>query len=321
MGRKRQGVDQGGALGVRVSLLGPLQIEIGGRPVEGLQCTKVQELLGFLLLRRDRSHSRESLAALLWEESEPGQERRRLRQTLWRLRSALAAAGEAGDTPLELAGTDWIHLRPRADLWLDVEALDRAYQEAEEVPGHRLGRDVVERIRSAIALYRGEFIEGLYCEWCLFERERLNHRYVVLLDKMMSYCLAHGECEQGIEYGGRILSEDRARECTHHALMRLYYLAGDRTAALRQYQRCVEALEEELGVAPARPIVELFEQICGDRLPGADEAAAARETAGFASEPAKALRRLLDLKGALSEARRQVQLEILALERDLGRSR
>ena len=57
-----------------------------------------------------------------------------------------------------------------------------------------------------------------------------------------------GEYEAGQNYGSIILGFDRARESTHRHLMQLYYLAGDRTGALRQYERCARALDAELGV-------------------------------------------------------------------------
>ena len=43
--------------------------------------------------------------------------------------------------------------------------------------------------------------------------------------------------------------------------MRLYYLAGDRTNAIRQYERCVTALQEEMEIAPAPETVELYKLI------------------------------------------------------------
>jgi DNA-binding SARP family transcriptional activator len=48
--------------------------------------------------------------------------------------------------------------------------------------------------------------------------------------------------------------------------MRLYYLSGNRTAALRQYQRCVKTLQEELDVEPALETRKFFELIHDDRL-------------------------------------------------------
>jgi hypothetical protein len=43
--------------------------------------------------------------------------------------------------------------------------------------------------------------------------------------------------------------------------MRLYNTAGDRTAALRQYEICAAALEKEFGVQPTERTVTLLEQI------------------------------------------------------------
>jgi DNA-binding SARP family transcriptional activator len=48
--------------------------------------------------------------------------------------------------------------------------------------------------------------------------------------------------------------------------MRLYYLAGDRASALRQYERCVLVLEEELGVKPSKGTIQLYKQIYTDQL-------------------------------------------------------
>src|SRR5690606_35507187 len=55
-----------------------------------------------------------------------------------------------------------------------------------------------------------------------------------------------------------------AREHTHRALMRLYYVAGDRTGALRQFQRCTTALREELSVSPSPQTIALYQRILGN---------------------------------------------------------
>ena len=48
--------------------------------------------------------------------------------------------------------------------------------------------------------------------------------------------------------------------------MKLYYFSGDRTAALRQYERCTSALREELDVEPAHSTRLLKELIARDQL-------------------------------------------------------
>lgn len=48
--------------------------------------------------------------------------------------------------------------------------------------------------------------------------------------------------------------------------MRLHYQAGNRTAAIHQYETCVTALHKELDVGPARRTVALYRQICNEPI-------------------------------------------------------
>jgi two-component SAPR family response regulator len=127
-------------------------------------------------------------------------------------------------------------------LWLDVEVFERAFMLVQRQRGADSTRAHVESLQEAVQLYRGDLLEGWYQDWCLYERERLQNMYLVMLDKLMCHCEAMREFELGLFYGSQILRYDRAHERTHRQLMSLQYLSGDRTAALRQFERCVAAL-------------------------------------------------------------------------------
>ena len=117
----------------------------------------------------------------------------------------------------------------------------------------------------ATQLNRGEFLEGFYAEWCLFERERFRLKQLTLLDSLMHYFESSGKLEAACECGFDILQIDPARECTHRRLMRNYYLKGDRTTALRQYQQCADILDTELQVEPGIKTQMLYQQIVHDK--------------------------------------------------------
>ena len=78
--------------------------------------------------------------------------------------------------------------------------------------------------------------------------------------------MTHQQVAQGIDYAHHLLQYDKARERTHRRLMRLYYLANSRTAALRQFERCRAALAEELGVGPSNRTLALYHQIQEDQV-------------------------------------------------------
>jgi DNA-binding SARP family transcriptional activator len=248
-----------------ISLFGKFSVQFGGQPFDNLEGCKVQELFSYLLLHRERPHPRETLANLLWNDVSTAQSKSYLRKALWQLQATLDAHTQSAIAGLLRVESDWVQLNLAEGLWLDAAIVEGAFNLCHGQDGRQLAMPQVQMLQSAVELYQGELLEGWFQEWCLYERERFQHMTLVMLDKLMNYCEAQGAYETGVIYGTRILQYDQARERTHRQLMRLYYLAGDRTEALRQYERCVALLHKELNVGPARQTVALYKEICADQ--------------------------------------------------------
>jgi DNA-binding SARP family transcriptional activator len=251
--------------GLRVQLFGRLHVWQDGVLLRELE-VKALELFSYLLIYRERPHLRDALAELLWTDVAPERLRKYLRQALWQLQGAVGGTAVA-NAPLVLrVESEWVQVDPDAGVWVDVAELDAAFSETRDVRGRDLEPAQAAALRQAVALYRGDLLEGWYQDWCVFERERLQVTYLVMLDKLMEHAQAIGSYDEGIEYGSSLLRLDRARERTHRRLMRLHALGGDRTGALRQFERCAAALREELGVAPSPRTLALLAEIRADRL-------------------------------------------------------
>ena len=307
---------------LRVYLFGRFRVQYDDEPVTGLELAKVQELFCYLLLFAGRAHTRDKLIALLWDNHTAAQSRRYLRHALWQLHTAL------GDHPGLAADflhvePDWLHVHPTDGLWTDVWAFEQAFARAQGRPSDALDAEDACCLSEAVRLYGGDLLENWYQDWCIFERERLQSMYLTILDKLMDYHERHGNYEVGVSYGTHILRHDRARERTHRRLMRLHALAGDRTAALRQYRVCVRALQDELGVDPAQGTQRLYEQIRADRPPDAlptppATPAPPTPTAAVDSTPAALLAELLHsfnhLQTILHHIQHQVDSNIESLK-------
>jgi DNA-binding SARP family transcriptional activator len=319
---------------LKICLFGKFSIQRDEPPATQLESPKVQEFFSYLLLHRNRPHARETLANILWGENTTALSKKYLRQALWHLQNALDQENESDGKRFLLVEPDWIRLNMQADIWLDIDVFERAFALVRSKPAHSLDAEKAEILKDAVQLYQGDLLEGSYQDWCIYERERLQQMYLAMLDKITGFCEYAQDYEMGLNYAASILRYDRARECTHRRLMRLYYLAGDRTSALRQYERCVTALHEELNVRPARLTVELHEQIRRDNftsalphanaLPHTSELPHANaqpraERAQDAPEAAAAtlpdvIHRLRELQILLTEIQRQVQQEIKTVE-------
>jgi DNA-binding SARP family transcriptional activator len=110
-------------------------------------------------------------------------------------------------------------------------------------------------------------------------------------------------------YCATILRYDPARERTPRQLMHLFSLAGDRTSALRQFERCAQALKQELGVKPERKTVELYERIKSDQI-GYNDVPENSHT----STSSDILTRLKQLQTIVSGVQRRIERDIKTIE-------
>jgi DNA-binding SARP family transcriptional activator len=297
-----------------VRLFGEPCIQCHGKLWTRPESKFAQEIFLFLLSHRRTAHSRESLASLLWGECSTEQSKKNLRQTLWRLRSCDALPADMKHVFLASIDKDHIQLNPAVDYWVDTEVFEQAYHELKASTNvHEL---LTQRLREAVQLYRGDFLEGYWHDWCLFERERFRNMYLGMTDKLIERCLSLENFDEGLDYAERILTLDPASERAHQQIMRLYHLSGNRTAALRQFERCVKHLKEELDVTPSVTTLKILAQIRSDGvdvgLPplihaGAQASLSLPQLSG----------RLKQFHAKLTELQKQIQQDIELVERFL----
>ncbi len=247
-----------------VHLFGKFEIRTKENVWHCRENSKVHELFSYLLLHRQVPQTREQLASVFWGETATPQSKKYLRQTLWQLQSLCKSQLDLGSQELFFSENETILFNPAIELWIDVEAFQSALNHIR--PHLPLDVSAVQKLRLAVDLYQGDLLEGWYPDWCLYKREHLQNLYLAVLDKLTSYCEAQSDYETGLWYANRILKCDPARERAHQQIMRIAYLMGDRTAALRQFEHCRDALHKELGVAPAQQTRLLHERIRQDQM-------------------------------------------------------
>lgn len=305
---------------ISFSLLGKLSGCCDGAEIPGLELHRVQELLCYLLIYRRRNHNREQLASVLWGETSTAQSKKNLRQTIWQLQTALHQERQPVLARLLMVDNEWIQVNPDASYWLDIAVLEDAFLAVQAVPDSHLTAEQKRLLEESAGLYRGDLLEGWYQEWCIFERERYRSMYLAILDKLIGYSEAHGEYEAGLLFGAQVLRFDRAMERAHRRLMRLHYLAGNRTAALRQYELCLQALREELDVEPAQSTQQLYRQICADehdQIAGTPLPPASPPPTPPATGTSPAIQQLLQLRVTLAALQQQLDQCVKALEQTL----
>ena len=226
---------------------------LGGRLVQRRRLA----LLARMAAAGQRGVSRDSLAALLWPDSDDERARHTLRQWLSLLRRDLNAESL-------FLGTAELRLNPQV-ITSDVGELREA-----------LGRGEVERVA---ALYAGPFLDGFHVSgageferWADAERDALAREASGALETLAATAAAAGDARRAAEWWRRLIAIDPLSSHAVVGLMTALADAGERAAALEAARAHESLLRAELDLAPDARVAALVREL---RAADASGAAAA----------------------------------------------
>ena len=242
---------------VRITLFGSPQLHVDGQSMS-LPRRQMRALL-YRLAASTQPVAREQLCFLLWPDVPEATARRYLTVLLNQLRQALP------DPDLLLAQRDALLLDPIATQ-VDTVQLAHALTAA-------TAERAITRLGAALSMYHGPFLHGFtlsgspeFDAWADQERQHWERRYLDGLALLVDGYAAQGTYGQAITAAHQALAVDELAEDMHRRLIELYGAVGDRSGALRQFERCVVALERELGVSPLPETRAAYEAVRDGRV-------------------------------------------------------
>jgi len=243
-------------------LLGPVELTVDGdAPPAELLWKKNLALLLYLGLSSRQARSREHLVGLFWGDKPEAAARHSLNEALRVIRRAV------GEGALHTDATS-IRLEPAA---LDTDLAAFARHEA------------AGEWDEAAALVRGALLEGFavpgesaFEDWLTAERSQWARRAVNALVRATEADLARGRTGHAPALAERAVALAPTSGPAVGALVRALALAGDRAGALRQFERHVQVLREQLDTAPDAEVAAMAGRIRKERLGPAPDSDAAR---------------------------------------------
>jgi DNA-binding SARP family transcriptional activator len=250
---KHSGVSEDSAA-LQITLLGPPQTAWRGAAL-ALPRRQVRALF-FYLAEAPEPAPRDRLAFLFWPDLSDLAARQNLKRLLNTLRNSLP------DGTLLLADHSVIEL-DRTRTWCDAAAFEQLAAASD--PGSWT---------QAVDLYRGRFLDGFslpdspeYGDWQFQVQAQMERYYLAALSGLIDVRRAAGDLDAAIDYALRHMAVDELAEDVHRRLIELYAARGERSAAARQFERCVLVLERDLGVRPLPETRAAYEAAISARPP------------------------------------------------------
>jgi len=238
---------------LKIHLLGLPYIEFDDEEID-ISRRKAFALLAYLAIT-GKQHSRDFISATLWSDYEPERARAELRRILNTINKTAVGKWMIIDRKI-------MNLQQNDDLWIDVVEFNKLLDK-EPTP---------EILSEAIQLYRGDFMRGFtisgsseFDDWQSLQTQTLQQMLIRALEQLVNHQIKKQEIDGMIASLQRWLEIDPYYEIAQRQLMRAYTVAGQRAAALHQYESFRSLLKRELDLSPQEETTVLYETIKANR--------------------------------------------------------
>lgn len=241
---------------LKILALGEPAIFIDEKQVTRWRMGRAMEL-AFLLLDNGGPLRKEQIIEALWPETDERIDQT-FHSTIHFLRKSLGSSCIASH-----AATYWLDLPSlyRDAVWYDVAAFQEHNAKARQALLCNDDITAKTELLAMIALYRGDYVQSFYSDWCTFKRSKLRLAYLDARHQLALIAWRAEQIDESVIHWQHALAIDDCLETAHYGLMRCYLRQGKRGLALRQYQHCVEVLRRELSAEPGTAIQGLYQQI------------------------------------------------------------
>jgi|GEM_PF-1744085 len=212
----------------------------------------------------ERGLTREELASQIVPKARTPEQQKK---SLYNAASAARAACASPNSILNV-GANSLELNTNPDLegsvWVDALEIQRAARHAAELERAGETETAFDEYQRALLLARkGEFATDIYADWADAARDRLRGEIREASLAVARIALRRGQYPAGIEAVTTQLTRDQFDEEAHRALARLYNESGNRSAALKQIEKCRKLIKREFGVDAEPETLRLRQEILG----------------------------------------------------------
>jgi ATP/maltotriose-dependent transcriptional regulator MalT len=228
---------------ITVKTLGAFRVFRNGQEIEpkAFASAKARDLLAYFLTFRHKSIPIDRAMEALWADGSGSHSA--FHTALYRMRGALRQAKETEKYILSEMGD---YRLDSARFSLDVDQFNSFLKRTRGTTPDNAST----YYEAALHLYEGEYLDSLYYDWLLLEREKLQRDYVTAAREYASLKESSDMFDEGIYWLQKAIEYDPYQEALHVDKMRLLHRIGDRQKLTQHYLQLKAMLQDAFGSEP-----------------------------------------------------------------------
>lgn len=248
-----------------INMLGPVEIvRDPARPfaADAWTTRRARDILCFIASLRHHRAAKDTIIDTFWAEDDLEAVEKNFHPTVSHIRKALNSNQPLKQNFIVYRDGDY-QFNPEFSYRIDTEQFDQLIADGEAARRERNFEHCIDCYEQAIALYRGEFMQGSYDPWVDEQRSYYREQYLRMLESLAGVAGKNEEWNRAMDLAQLILREDPFREDIHCLVMRAQAAQGNRVAVKEQYEILRGLLQKELGVEPAMQTRKTYRELVG----------------------------------------------------------
>lgn len=125
----------------------------------------------------------------------------------------------------------------------------------------KITEEQIELHQKAVDLVQGPYLNDIFFEWTMADRQRLNQKYQDALLVLADLYQKQARLDEALAVCQLAIKADPTLESAYRLCMQIYQRLGDRQAILRTYQVCSEVLKLNLSLHPSKATEDLYRKL------------------------------------------------------------
>ncbi len=144
---------------------------------------------------------------------------------------------------------------------VDTEEFERLIADAENAKREKDTHRLRESLEAAFALYRGDFMAGVYDDWAEERRQFYAEQFGRVLTALAKLALNDKRWAGALKYANQVLKLDPFREDIHRLILKVYSSQSKPGSIKKHFEDLQILLKHDLGVEPAVETFKLFHEL------------------------------------------------------------